>query len=387
MVREFRNAEAVMRRALQLAARGTGWVEPNPAVGAIIVDDALNFIAEGYHQQFGGPHAEINALAEAAGRASGATMFVTLEPCCHQGKTGPCTAAIHQAGIRRVVIATEDPAPHAQGSGIAELRAAGIDVDVGLLQSDAARLIAGFTKLVTSNMPYVHAKWAMTLDGKIASRTGASKWISSDASRNIAHGIRGRMDAVVVGSNTVQTDNPLLTARPAGPRVAKRVVIDGTARLSLVSKLVRTIDQAPVIVATAQSAPEENVNRLTTAGVEVLKLPTVASPFGADESRPRVDLVSLLEELGRRKLTNVLIEGGGELLGSCFDQNLIDEVHVFVAAKVIGGATAATPVQGIGLPDIPQLPDLVHTEIEIVDKDVYIHGALRGRFKNGAQTS
>jgi diaminohydroxyphosphoribosylaminopyrimidine deaminase/5-amino-6-(5-phosphoribosylamino)uracil reductase len=385
MVRQFRNPEAVMQRALQLAARGIGMVEPNPAVGAVLVDDALNFIAEGYHQQFGGPHAEINALAEAVGKATGSTMFVTLEPCCHQGKTGPCTAALRQADIRRVVIATEDPAPHAKGSGIAELRAAGIDVDVGLLQNDAARLVAAFTKLVTTCMPYVHAKWAMTLDGKIASRTGASRWISSEASRNIVHGIRGRMDAVLVGSNTVRVDDPLLTARPAGPRVAQRIVIDGTAQLSLKSQLVRTIDQAPVIVATAQSAPEENVNRLTTAGVEVLRFPPAASPAGVEESPSRVDLVSLLKELGRRKLTNVLIEGGGELFGSCFDRNLIDEVHVFVAAKVIGGATATTPVQGIGLADIPQLPDLVHPEIEIVDKDVYIHGALRDRSETGAQ--
>ena len=214
MLTRFGNAAAVMTRALELAARGIGSVEPNPPVGAVLVDDSLNLIAEGWHQRFGGPHAEIEAIAQAGNRARGSTMYVTLEPCCHQGKTGPCTEAIVRVGIQTVVVALGDPFPEVDGKGIERLRSQGITVELGLHAKEAAALYAPFFKLVTSGRPWVHAKWAMSLDGKIATHSGDSQWISNEESRAIVHRLRGRMDAVLVGAGTAHRDDPLLTARP-----------------------------------------------------------------------------------------------------------------------------------------------------------------------------
>ncbi len=374
MTVQFADKQSVMQRAIALASRGIGFVEPNPAVGAVIVDENLNLAAEGHHQRFGGPHAEINALSESGIRASGATLFVTLEPCCHHGKTPPCTTAIIEAGIRKVVVGMKDPAAHVNGAGVRELEFAGIDVEVGLLEADVRALNAPFVKLVSTGLPYVHAKWAMTLDGKIASRTGASQWISNEQSREIVHRLRGRMDAIVIGSTTALKDGPQLTARPRGPRVATRVILDSRAVLSVDSQLVRSIDQAPVLVAASSAAVTANVRRLEEAGVEVLQIPPSCSLSITDQTRPA--LTGLLHELGRRGMTNVLVEGGGRLLGSFFDQNLIDAVHVFIAPKLIGGDTAIVPIAGIGRQDIPSLPQLDRPKIEIVGDNVYICGSL-----------
>ena len=385
MIVRFPSAEAVMRRALELAARGEGHVEPNPMVGAVLVDDELNLLGEGFHERFGGPHAEINALQQAGERAAGGTLYVTLEPCCHQGKTPPCSRAVIAAGVKRAVVAVADPAPHVAGGGIAELRGAGVAVEVGLLGDEAAQRIAPFTKLFTQRLPWVHAKWAMTLDGKIATRTGASKWISGEASRLIVHELRGRMDAIVVGSGTVAADDPLLTARPPGPRVATRIVVDSRAQLPLDSQLVRTNGEAPVIVATTAEAPRENIRRLEAAGVEALPLPVAADRTAASRRNrgSGVDLLALFQELGRRRMTNVLVEGGGRLLGSLFDRQLIDEVHVFVASKIIGGEEARTPVAGLGLAEIPQ-GTLRAPEIQVIEGDTYIHGRIgRGETRQG----
>ncbi len=240
MPARFGDAAAVMARALELAARGIGSVEPNPPVGAVLVDDEGNLIAEGWHQRFGGLHAEIEAIAQAEDRTRGATLFVSLEPCCHQGKTGPCTEAIARAGIRKVVVALRDPFPQVDGKGIERLLSLGIEVEVGLLAQEAAHLAAPFLKLVTAARPWVHAKWAMSLDGKIATHSGDSRWISNDASRAIVHRLRGRMDAIVVGAGTALCDDPLLAARPPGPRVATRIVVDSQARLPITSQLVLT---------------------------------------------------------------------------------------------------------------------------------------------------
>ena len=206
-----------MRRALDLAARGQGAVEPNPMVGCVIAQGA-EIIGEGWHRQFGADHAEVEALRMAGDRAAGATLYVTLEPCCHHGKTPPCTRAVLAAGVRRVVVAAGDPFPQVQGGGIAELRAAGLDVELGLLETDSRRLNAPYLKLVESGRPWIIAKWAMTLDGKIAARGGQSRWISNPQSREVVHKLRGRVDAVLVGRGTAVRDDPLLTARPPGPR-------------------------------------------------------------------------------------------------------------------------------------------------------------------------
>lgn len=366
MTETFPDTQTVMRRAIELAKQGLGYVEPNPPVGAVLVDDDLTLLGEGYHQEYGGPHAEILALQQAGPQAQKATLFVTLEPCCHEGKTGPCTKSLIDAGIRKVVIGIEDPSPHAAGKGIDELRSAGIEVEVGFLEEDVSQLTAAFVKRVTTGLPWVHVKWAMTLDGKIASKTGASQWISNEASRELVHQLRGRMDAVIIGSQTAHIDNPLLTARPPGPRKPTRIILDSNAKLALDSQLVQTVDEAPVLVVASKSAPQENVKRLQEAGIEVLKLSTNSSSL-----RP------LLNHLGQREMTNVLVEGGGRLLGSFFDQNLVDEVHVFVAPKIVGGKQALTPVAGTGLEKIPELSQLHHLEFQVIEDNVYIHGYLR----------
>lgn len=359
----------LLQRALELAQRGVGRVEPNPAVGAVVADDHGQILGEGWHQQFGGPHAEINAFAAAGDSTRGATLYVTLEPCCHFGKTPPCTRAVIAAGIRRVVIATPDPAAHVAGKGIDELRAAGIQVEVGLLQDQAQRLIAPFTRLMTTGLPWVHAKWAMTLDGKIATKTGSSQWISNATSRAVVHKLRGRMDAIVTGIGTVLADDPLLTARPAGPRQATRVVLDSTCRIPLTSKLVQTASEVPVLVIMSPAAPADRIAPLQAAGVEVLAMPI--NPAG------QPDLHELVREFGRRRMTNVLIEAGGQVMGSFFDQQLINEVHAFIAPTLAGGEAAPSPLAGSGVDLMAHAQRLGQPEVQVLDGDVYVHGVMR----------
>jgi diaminohydroxyphosphoribosylaminopyrimidine deaminase/5-amino-6-(5-phosphoribosylamino)uracil reductase len=357
----FENPEAVMRRALALAAQGEGRVEPNPMVGAVVVDDRLQLLGEGWHEVFGGPHAEVNALAAAGERARGATLYVTLEPCCHQGKTPPCTEAVIAAGIRRVVVAMQDPFPKVAGGGIRRLRETGVDVDVGLCELEARRLTAPFRTLIEKGRPYVHAKWAMTLDGKIASRTGQSKWISNAKSREVVHALRGRMDAIAVGIGTALADDPLLTARPPGPRTPLRIVFDRQARLPATSQLAATARNVSVLLFCDDSSPAEQVAALRAVGVEVQPL----------APRPS-SLAPALQELGRRKFTNLLVEGGGGLLGAFFDEDLIDECHVFVAPKLLGGRGAKSPILGDGKDAPPALADFGLTEVTTIDGDTYI---------------
>jgi len=373
----FAEAAAVMRRALELAARGIGSVEPNPAVGAVVVDGSLNLIAEGWHQRFGGPHAEIEAIAGAGSRASGATLFLTLEPCCHQGKTGSCAEAILRADIRKVVAACRDPFPAVDGKGIATHRAAGVEVDEGLLADEARELTAPFRKLVLRREPWVHAKWAMSLDGKIATPTGDSRWISNETSRELVHRLRGRMDAILVGSRTAALDDPLLTARPPGPRTAVRVVLDSKAALAVDSQLVLTAPKVPLLVACSETAPAENVRRLQEQGVEVLALPGKPEVASADRPESGIDVGALLSEFGRREFTNVLVEGGAQVLGSFFDGRQIDEFHVFIAPKILGGDKSPAAVAGAGVERVGLARELRTIAVERVGGDVYIN-ARRG---------
>ncbi len=357
-----------MQRALELARRGEGWVEPNPMVGCVLVREG-RVVGEGWHRRFGGPHAEVEALQSAGAEARGATAYVTLEPCCTTGKTPPCTEALQRAGVTRVAAACTDPNPAVNGQGFAALARAGIVVDVGVLEDQANDVIAPFRKLQTHKRPWVIAKWAMSLDGKLASRTGDSKWISSDASRAVVHALRGRVDAIVVGRGTVEADDPLLTARPPGARVPVRVVLDSHAALPPDSQLVRTASAAPVLVAAAADAPAPACDELRSRGIEVW---TCSAP----SRRDRVE--ELLDELGRRQMTNVLVEGGGHVLGEFFDAGAIDEVHVFVAPKIVGGA-APSPVIGFGAARINEAQRLDVQRIEAVGPDVY----LRGRVPRG----
>ncbi len=377
MPARFGDAAAVMARAFELAARGIGLVEPNPPVGAVVVDDEFNLIAEGWHQRYGGPHAEIDAISKAGDRTQNATLFVTLEPCCHEGKTGPCTEAIARAGIRKVFVGARDPFPEVDGKGIERLRSMGIDVELGLLAEDAPDLIAPFVKLVKTARPWVHAKWAMSLDGKIATHTGDSRWISNESSRAIVHRLRGRMDATIVGAGTVLRDDPLLTARPPGPRVATRIVVDTQARLSPRSQLLKTARQVPVIVAITNAAPAENIRRLEEHGAEVLIISSQPARGHKSQTVDGVDLDGLLAELGRRQFTNVLVEGGARLLGSFFDGGHVDEVHVFIAPKIIGGTEAPSAVFGKGFAQIDAISALNSLSVERLGDDVYVSGRLR----------
>jgi diaminohydroxyphosphoribosylaminopyrimidine deaminase / 5-amino-6-(5-phosphoribosylamino)uracil reductase len=384
-----------IRRALELARRGQGFVEPNPMVGCVIAQGA-EIIGEGWHRRFGQAHAEVEALQIAGDRAAGGTLYVTLEPCCHHGKTPPCTDAVIASGVRRVVVAMRDPFPQVHGGGIAAIQAAGITVDVGLLEAEAARLNAPYLKLVETGRPWIIAKWAMTLDGKIATHTGQSQWISNPKSREIVHALRGRVDAIMIGRGTAERDDPLLTARPgtvpvfvsaktglspsaseqrpsaqettqAGrpivPRTAARVILDTQASLSSESQLVRTAAHSPVLVAAGNEATAANCRRLRDAGCEV---------FVCDGETHAARLDALLAELGRRRWTNVLVEGGGRLLGSLLDARAVDEVHVFIAPKLVGGASAATAVAGRGIGEISAALCLEPPLVRQLDGDVYI---------------
>jgi len=356
--------EEMMHRALELARRGLGRVEPNPAVGAVITAEG-HLVGEGYHQFVGGPHAEVNALKAAGELARGATLYVTLEPCCHHGRTPPCTDAIITAGIRRVVVAMQDPFPEVAGGGLAQLRQARIDVAVGVCENAAMRLNAPYVKLHLRGLPFFTAKWAMTLDGKIATAARDSRWISSAQSRELVHQMRDRSDAVLIGVRTAVTDDPLLTCRLPGGRSPRRIVVDTKARLPLEGRLVQTAREVPLWVAVGTEAPTANVKALEKAGCRVLRL---------SQAGGRVDVRALAETLGTEPLTNVLAEGGGELLGSLFDARLIDRVKVFVAPKLLGGEHAPTPVGGAGVKSVSQAWTVGERTVRQIGDDLLIEG-------------
>jgi len=343
-----------MAQALALAERGRGRVEPNPLVGAVVVRGG-QCVGQGLHRRYGEAHAEVNALAAAGEAARGATLYVTLEPCCHFGKTPPCTDAVIRADISRVVAALSDPFPQVAGQGAELLRRAGIAVEIGLCEAEARLLNAPYLKLLAKGRPYVHAKWAMTLDGKIATRSGDSKWISNEASRRRVHELRGRMDAIIVGIGTVLADDPLLTARPPGPRIPVRVVLDKRGRTPSTSKLVQTARETPTWIVTAHDPADP----LRVLGCEVLNLP---------------DVPALLDELGRRRMTNVLVEGGMGVLGSFRDVGEIDEVHVFIGPRLVGGVDAKAPIGGHGAETIAAALPLTEWQVEMIEGDVYLHG-------------
>jgi diaminohydroxyphosphoribosylaminopyrimidine deaminase/5-amino-6-(5-phosphoribosylamino)uracil reductase len=360
-----------MSRALELAARGTWKVAPNPRVGAVIARGDSE-LAAGWHKEHGGPHAEVEALRELEARgvdARGATLYVTLEPCAaFEGKqTPPCADALLEVGLARVVVAQRDPNPHVDGRSLERLERAGLDVRLGVLEAQARALNGPFNKWMLERRPYVTAKWAMSLDGKIAARTGHSKWISGEESRRRAHALRGEVCAVLVGVNTVIRDDPLLTRRDVPGRDPARVVVDSALRIPLESKLVRSASEAPVLVVTTETAPEERVAPLRERGVGVIRVPAEAS---------RVDPSSLLDALARRRFQHVLVEGGGELLGSFFAHDLVDRVVCFVAPKIVGGDAAPGPARGEGVAEITQALRLVDLRAEPSGEDVVLTGLV-----------
>ncbi|UCG16439.1 MAG: bifunctional diaminohydroxyphosphoribosylaminopyrimidine deaminase/5-amino-6-(5-phosphoribosylamino)uracil reductase RibD [Phycisphaerales bacterium] len=334
---------AHMRRALALARRGQGRVEPNPMVGCVLAR-GLRIIAEGYHRRFGGVHAEVDALQRAVETTRRATAYVTLEPCCYRGKTPPCTDALIRAGVARVVAAMTDPAELVNGKGLRRLRRSGVAVDVGLLEEKAVELNRPYLKLVRQGRPWVILKWAQSLDGKIASRTGDSEWISSEQSRRSVHRLRARVDAILVGIGTVLADDPMLDARGTPlRRIATRVVLDTRLRLPERCRIVATAGRVPALVLTSPRSLREKARKaagLERRGVELVPCRTVGGVL---------DLTAALRLLAGRRFTNVLVEGGSRLLSAFLDRRLADEAMVFVAAKLIGGSGAPTAYAGRGV--------------------------------------
>ncbi|MDO5581567.1 MAG: bifunctional diaminohydroxyphosphoribosylaminopyrimidine deaminase/5-amino-6-(5-phosphoribosylamino)uracil reductase RibD [Planctomycetia bacterium] len=374
-----------MKRAFELAERGRGFVEPNPMVGCVIIrPDFLdspdqfgnknmlpNIVGRGFHQCFGGNHAEIEALNSAGENARGGTLYVNLEPCCHFGKTPPCVPAIIKAGIRRVVIGMADPFAKVNGQGISELKAAGIEVDCDVLEEEAQSLNMPYITRLSKKRPWIVGKWAMTLDGKIASRTGSSYWISSEASRQKVHELRSYMDGIMIGSRTAMEDDPKLTVRlPEGEvprRIPKRIVFDSGGTLSVFSELALSVKEVPLLLVFGPDTPKEKALFWEKKGAEVLVLnvPT-------HEQR----LILLMEKLAERGITNLLVEGGGILLGHLFDLEYLDEVYVFIAPKIIGGKEAVVPVAGLGFEHMKNAIPILSRHVETIGSDIMISGRL-----------
>ena len=344
-----------MRRAMELAERGVGFTNPNPMVGAVIVKGG-KVIGEGWHERCGEWHAERNAFKNCTVPAEGATMYVTLEPCCHYGKTPPCTEAIIEHGIARVVVGMEDPNPLVAGKGIALLREAGIEVVCGVEEEALREQNRVFLKYISTKLPWVAMKTAMTLDGKIATRTGDSKWITGAEAQAYVHELRHRFMAIVVGIGTAVADDPLLNCRIEGRGVRQpiRVVVDSNARLSLDSQLVKTAGEYRTIVAHTRFAPEESVKALREAGVEMLL---------CKEKEGLVDVRNLLELLGQSGIDSILLEGGGSLNYTFLAEGLADELYAFIAPKIVGGMNAKTPVEGAGM---EKMADAINLELENV---------------------
>lgn len=358
-----------MREALRLAARGWGHASPNPMVGAVVVQGET-IIGKGYHAAAGGPHAEVNALREAGSKARGATLYVTLEPCNHQGRTPPCTLAILEAGIARVVVGMRDPNPRVAGGGSETLRHKGLAVETGVLEKQCRLLNQAFIKHVTTGLPYVTLKAAMTLDGRIATRTGDSRWISNERSRRFVHALRCRTDAVVVGIGTALADDPQLTARLSKTRKCRqpvRVVLDSTLKLPLDSQLVRTAREVPVWIACCAAASAVKASSLSQAGAIILRL--------ADSSAT-VDLLSLLQELGRRDLNSLLVEGGARVIGAFLERRLADELHFFYAPKILGDPQAVPAVMGEPRERISDALPAHEIRVRRFDQDIMISGKL-----------
>jgi diaminohydroxyphosphoribosylaminopyrimidine deaminase/5-amino-6-(5-phosphoribosylamino)uracil reductase len=366
---------AHLGRAIDLARNGEGQVKPNPLVGAVVARDE-EVLGEGWHERYGGPHAEVNAI-EACGSADlrYATLYVSLEPCCHEGKTPPCTEAILQAGIGRVVVASDDPTEKASGRGLGILRDEGIDVLVAdnELAARARLLNQPFRKHARVGRPWVLFKSAMTLDGKVATRAGDSQWISGEESRLLAHTWRASVDAVVVGIGTALADDPQLTARPDGvlaelPYQPRRVVFDSLARLPIGSQLVSAADHIPLTVVVSRAAARSDTDALEAAGVQVL--------VATGENEP-ARVRSALDQLGADGIASVLLEGGPHLAGAFLDAGEIDEIRLFLAPILLGGRTARDPLEGEGVERISEALRALTFDCDRVGEDLLISARLR----------
>lgn len=353
-----------MRRAIELALKGEGYVNPNPMVGAVIVKDG-RIIGEGYHHKYGDLHAERDAIASLTEDAAGATIYVTLEPCCHHGKQPPCTEAIIDKGIKRVVIGSRDPNPLVAGKGVSILRDAGIEVIEDFLKDECDDINPVFFKYITTKQPYTVLKYAMTMDGKIATVTGASKWITGEESRNRVQYMRHKYMAIMAGIGTVLADDPMLNVRIDGLKSPVRVIADSGLRIPVDSNIVKTAVKYRTVVAFCRSeeGSKAKADALTDAGVELIMTP---------EDNGHVDLSYLLKYLGEQGIDSLLVEGGGTLNDSLVRLGLVDRVEAFVAPKIFGGADAKSPVEGTGIREVAGAGGFILKEITRYGDDVLL---------------
>ncbi len=362
MVRED---EHWMRRALRLAEKGRGRTSPNPMVGAILVKGS-KVVGEGYHAKAGEAHAEIVALERAGEEARGATLYLNLEPCAHYGKTPPCAPRVVEEGVGRVVIGMEDPNPLVKGKGIEILRGAGLDVEVGILEKECRRLNEAFCKYILQKVPFVILKVAATLDGKIATRNGDSKWISGEASRRLVHRLRNQVDGILVGIGTVLRDNPLLTTRIRGGRDPYRIVLDSRLRIPEEAKVIGT-SPSKVIIAATELASRERIEKLEKRGVRILFL---------DSKEGRVDLKSCLSKLGEMGIMSLLVEGGSQVNGSFLDEALIDKLILFLSPRVIGDQQAPGIFGGRGGSNLQEAVAIKEMKPKRIGEDILLQGYL-----------
>lgn len=354
-----------MQLALELAQKGCGFVNPNPMVGAVIVKDN-QMIGQGCHEKYGGPHAERNALANCTASPQGAAIYVTLEPCCHYGKTPPCTEAIIESGISKVVVGIRDPNPLVAGKGIDKLRRQGIQVIEGILEPECAALNEVFFHYIKTKTPYVVMKYAMTMDGKTAAYSGKSKWITGETARQRVHQDRHRYTAIMVGAGTVIADDPLLNCRLAAGKNPIRIICDTSLRIPVQSQIVKTAKDIPTIIATACTSSEQH-KRYLAAGCQVI---TVSSKNG------HVNLNELMIRLGEEKIDSILLEGGSTLNWSALQNGLVNKVQAYIAPKLLGGNNAKTPIAGIGAENPGAAFLLTDTAITMLGEDILIESRV-----------
>ena len=355
-----------MKKAVILARQGIGKVHPNPLVGAVLVKKG-QVIGKGFHGRFGAPHAEVNAIRSAKGRAGGSTLYVTLEPCAHFGKTPPCADFIIQNNIKEVVVGASDPNPLVSGKGLRRLRKAGVRVRTGILKRECEELNRDYNHWIRRKMPYVVVKVAQSLDGKIATKTGESQWISGEASRRFSQNLRAESDAILVGINTVLKDDPRLTVRHLrNGRQPVKVILDSGLRISPNARIFSKASQGSVILAVTKKAGQAKQNRFK-GKAEILTL---------KEKSGKIDLRALLSQLAKRGFLRVLIEGGGEVIGEAFSEKLVQEIYFFIAPKVIGGKEAPSSVAGKGSAHLKEAFKIRQIKIERVGDDLLIHGRI-----------
>nr|WP_275297830.1 bifunctional diaminohydroxyphosphoribosylaminopyrimidine deaminase/5-amino-6-(5-phosphoribosylamino)uracil reductase RibD [Clostridium sp. YIM B02551] len=356
-----------MKKALELAIKGAGKVNPNPMVGAVIVKDD-EIIGEGFHEFYGGPHAEVNALSSAVESVEGSTVYVTLEPCHHYGKTPPCVDALIRNKVARVVIGQKDPNPLVAGKSINKLLEHGIEVEVGILEEECKKLNEVFNKYIVTKKPFIVLKSAISLDGKIATHTGESKWITGEEAREEVQVLRNSLSGIMVGVDTVIIDNPQLTCRIPNGRNPKRIIVDSNLRIPLDSKVLEINENSHCIIATTQKAPKEKVDILRNKGIEVIVLP---------EKDAKVSLKELVVELGRKNIDGILLEGGGTLNYSALKEGIIDKVQYYISPKIIGGRDAKTSVEGEGVNSIDECFRLNEVTTKVVGEDILVEGYIK----------